>query len=129
MSPSPKPIKAFSIPNHRCTSCMQLLRKHPTFAKSSCRDCSHFPRTFLGFLVLEIWMDLQELKKNYKTVHLELNHHFECIISMEKRLSLLEISTKPSRSQVSSVRDSSLVGGGDLTSPLPSGRDIPCNGI
>lgn len=103
MSPQPSPIKGFAIPNHRCTACMKLLRKHQAYAKSSCRDCSHFAKSFLGFLILDLSMDMTELRKVYDAIHKEMQFHFECIIALEKRVSALSPPETDQEVSLSSV--------------------------
>ena len=102
MDAHPPEPKAFAIPNRRCTDCQVLLRKHNMFAKSSCRDCSHFPRTFLGFLVLELFLDLKETKKMYESLQRETQFNFECLMSLERRLSRLETASSVETANVSS---------------------------
>jgi len=85
--------KRFAKPNHRCPECVILRRKIDSWASSSCRDCSYFPKYFNGFLLLEIAMKLRQLGKDYLTLHKEVQHIFEGLISLDKRVGK-EVQTK-----------------------------------
>jgi len=44
----------------------------------------------MGYLLLDQYMDMQELRKIHEALHREMQFHFECIIALEKRVSRLD---------------------------------------
>ena len=95
--------KRYALPNHRCPECVMLRKKMDTWATSSCRECSFFPKYFNGFLLLEMGMKLRLLGKDYLTLHKEVQHIFEGLVSLDRRIGRLEHPIEAARA----VSDSS----------------------
>lgn len=76
--------KEIAVPNYRCKYCTKFDALYRQWAKAYCQDCGRYAKGFIWFCILDLFIDIKRLQKDFLKVHDEGVYLLEQISSLKE---------------------------------------------